>query len=75
MKLEKVMELPHLCSRGKNSEIEKVVIANKIADQLNSMGHSITRKQMTSGLNIIWRQDNHWIGASDYRREGAAIGF
>ena len=75
MKLEKVMELPHLCSRGRTSEIEAVQTGDKISEQLNSMGHDITRNQMTSGLNIIWKGQNLWTGASDHRREGVAIGF
>ena len=75
MKLEKVMELPHLCSRGRTSEIEAVHTGDKISEQLNSMGHDITRNQMTSGLNIIWKGQNLWTGASDHRREGVAIGF
>ena len=37
--------------------------------------NDITRNQMTSGLNIIWKGHNHWTGVSDHRREGVAIGF
>ena len=32
-------------------------------------------KKMTSGLNVIWKSNSLWIGASDQRREGVAIGF
>ena len=75
MNLEEVMELPHLCSRGEKSEIEKTEIGNELSKKLAFLGHDIIRKQMTSGLNVIWKQNNHWTGASDYRREGVAIGF
>ena len=70
-----MIDLPHLCSRGIKTEIEKVTEANKVANELTLMGHDITRKKMTSGLNVIWKKNNLWIGVSDYRREGFAIGY
>ena len=73
--LQKVIDLPHLCSRGIKTEIEKVAEANKVANELTLMGHDITRKKMTSGLNVIWKKNNLWIGVSDYRREGFAVGY
>ena len=40
------------------------------------LGHKIAMKKMTSGLNIIWKGSNSkWIGASDSRREGVALGM
>ena len=75
MKLEEVMELPHLCSRGEKSEIEKAETGNEISKKLEAFGHDIIRKQMTSGLNVIWKENDRWTGASDHRREGIAIGF
>ena len=73
--LQKVIDLPHVCSRGIKTEIEKVEEANEVANELTLMGHDITRKKMTSGLNVIWKKKNLWIGVSDYRREGFAIGY
>ena len=69
----KVIDLPHLCSRGSNSEIEKGERGNEITKQLKLLNHDITRNKMTSGLNIIWKKKIFWIGASDYRREGVAV--
>ena len=69
------IDLPHLCSRGWNSEVEKVDKGNEITEKLKLLNHDITRSKMTSGLNIIWKSKGFWIGASDYRREGVAIGF
>ena len=75
VELEKVIGLPHLCSRGRISEIESVNQGNLIAEKLKFLGHDIKRKKMTSGLNVIWKSNSRWIGASDQRREGVAIGF
>ena len=74
MKLEDVMELPHLCAREKASEIENISSGDFAAKKLSLMEHYITRKEMTSGLNIIWKQNDFWVGASDRRREGVAFG-
>lgn len=73
--VKEVIDLPHLCSRGSNSEIEKGERGNEITKQLKLLNHDITRNKMTSGLNIIWKKKEFWIGASDYRREGVAVGF
>ena len=73
--VKEVIDLPHLCSRGSNSEIEKGERGNQITKQLKLLNHDITRNKMTSGLNIIWKNKEFWIGASDYRREGVAVGF
>jgi len=75
MKLEEVMELPHLCSRGPKTEIEAVEIADTKVKSLRAMGHDVIRKQMTSGLNVIWKEKNQWTGLADQRREGEAIGY
>ena len=42
---------------------------------LKLLGHDIVKKEMNSGLNIIWKNGNVWVGASDHRREGVAVGF
>ncbi len=73
--LEEAISLPHLCSRNKFSEIEKTLLKYDPSSNLRLLGHAITKKEMNSGLNIIWKYDTFWKGASDQRREGVAIGF
>ena len=60
--------------KGKASEIENISSGDFAAKKLSLMEHYITRKEMTSGLNIIWKQNDFWVGASDRRREGVAFG-
>ena len=73
--IEEAISLPHLCSRNKFSEIEKKDFELGIYSNLKLLGHDIVKKEMNSGLNIIWKYGDFWGGASDQRREGVAIGF
>ncbi len=65
---------PHLCSRNKYSEIEEQENISELTKHLKSIGHNIKIKKMTSGLNMIWRKGDYWLGIADNRREGYALG-
>jgi gamma-glutamyltranspeptidase/glutathione hydrolase len=41
---------------------------------LEQLGHAVTIQDMTSGLSLIARRGDEWVGAADPRREGAARG-
>ena len=43
--LEEVVELPHLCSRNKISEIEKTDFSSSISSKLRLLGHDIKKKK------------------------------
>ena len=73
--LKEVINLPHLCSRNKFSEIEKTNFETSISANLRLLGHNIVKKEMNSGLNVIWKYGAFWAGVSDPRREGIAVGF
>jgi gamma-glutamyltranspeptidase/glutathione hydrolase len=73
--IEEAISLPHLCSRNEFSEIEKKDFELGIYSSLKLLGHDIVKKEMNSGLNIIWKYGDFWGGASDQRREGVAVGF
>ena len=68
------VQSPHFCSRDAFTELEKSDNSNELKDYLSSKGHSIKLKDMTSGLNIIWKKNNIYYGVADPRREGVAIG-
>ena len=65
---------PHLCSRDQYSEIEEQEKTTSLIQGLKDKGHRTKTKKMTSGLNIIWRTGNYWLGIADNRREGYAFG-
>ena len=66
---------PHYCSRDKFTELEKNNISSDLRQYLKKKNHAIRYKEMTSGLNIIWKKDQFWKGIADSRREGHAIGY
>ena len=66
---------PHYCSRDKFTELENKNINTDLKQYLQNKNHNIKYKDMTSGLNIIWKKNKLWQGIADPRREGFAIGY
>ena len=66
---------PHYCSRDNFTEIENNNINSNLKQYLQKNNHDIKYKDMTSGLNIIWKKNQLWHGIADPRREGFAIGY
>jgi len=72
---EKITELPNICNRGFTSFIEKGKKGDILAKDLEDLGHEIKRKNMTSGLHIIFKDEKGYFhGVADQRREGSAHG-
>ncbi len=73
---EKVTLEANICNRGGKTTIEKGKIGDSIAEALLLKGHNVTRKNMTSGLHIIFQNNSdEFYGVADQRREGAAFGL
>ncbi len=66
---------PHYCSRDNFTELENNNISSDLKQYLQKKNHDIKYKDMTSGLNIIWKKNKFWQGIADPRREGFAIGY
>ena len=66
---------PHYCSRDNFTELENNNISSDLKLYLQKNNHDIKYKDMTSGLNIIWKKNQFWQGVADPRREGFAIGY
>ncbi len=66
---------PHYCSRDNFTELENNNKSSDLKQYLQKNNHDIKYKDMTSGLNIIWKKDQFWHGIADPRREGFAIGY
>ncbi len=66
---------PHYCSRDNFTELENNNINSDLKQYLQEKNHAIKYKDMTSGLNIIWKKNKFWQGIADPRREGFAIGY
>lgn len=66
--------LPHYGSRNGPTELERGTQAEQLRPALERLGHTVSVQDMTSGLSVILRIGDDWIGAADPRREGAARG-
>ena len=68
------LALPHIGNRNSVTEVERGPVADAMAHELERRGHTVQRSEMTSGLHLILRAGDGWIGAVDPRREGVARG-
>jgi gamma-glutamyltranspeptidase/glutathione hydrolase len=68
------VSLPHVGNRNGVTEIERGRVPEALALELERRGHTLQRTDMTSGLHLIVRAGDAWVGAVDPRREGTARG-
>jgi len=66
--------LPHFGSRNGPTELERGTETERLRPVLEKLGHAVTIHDMTSGLSVIARRGDEWVGAADPRREGKARG-
>lgn len=69
-----VLALPHVGNRNGATEVERGRVPEALALELERRGHEVIRIEMTSGLHLIVRTADGWVGAVDPRREGVAHG-
>lgn len=66
---------PSFCAMNNNPTIEQGdSLVENMVPQLESMGEVVKRSAIFSGEANILRVNNQWVGGSDPRREGIAIG-
>ncbi|MAW58966.1 MAG: gamma-glutamyltransferase [Alphaproteobacteria bacterium] len=76
IKPENITEQPNICNRGFKSDIESGVIGDILTKELENKGHKINRKNMTSGIHMIYKDNAKKLyGIADQRREGTAYGL
>ena len=74
MDLQSAIELPHMGSRNRATELEKGTRLEQAAGTLKAMGHEVRIADFPSGLHgVMWTPDG-LAGAADPRREGVAAG-
>lgn len=66
--------LPHFGNRNGPTELERGTAVERLRPALEKLGHAVSVHDMTSGLSVITRRGDEWIGAADPRREGTARG-
>lgn len=68
------IDLPNFGSRNGPTELERGSRAEKLAAKLRAIGHEVKVVDFNSGLHMIMRRGQHWIGGADPRREGVVRG-
>lgn len=65
---------PHAGSRNGPTEVEDTPAGRALGERLRAFGHAPVASPMTSGVALIMRDAEGWLGAADPRREGLAAG-
>ncbi|AVI63629.1 gamma-glutamyltransferase [Halomonas sp. GFAJ-1] len=69
------LNLPHAITLGGDVSIEKGRFPEETIEALRERGHTVTERELTSGLQAIMRlEDGSLFGGADPRREGVVMG-
>lgn len=71
---QEAINLPNFGSTNGPTLLEQGAFGPRTPDALSTLGHSVREIPMTSGLQVIRRQHNRWLGGADPRREGVVVG-
>jgi len=74
MDIQKAIDSPRVGSRNGPTELEQGTKLERLAPELERMGHAVRIRPETSGLHGIVRTPRGWSGGADPRREGVALG-
>ncbi|WP_092486153.1 gamma-glutamyltransferase family protein [Candidatus Ichthyocystis hellenicum] len=66
---------PHIFSRGVETEVEDGLVSPELVRQLSLLGHKVVMVAQPSGLSVIERKGDYWVGIADPRRDGDAAGI
>ncbi|MCL7929117.1 gamma-glutamyltransferase family protein [Halomonas llamarensis] len=72
---QEALNLPHAITLGDSVFVEADRFPEETLDALEEYGHQVTQRELTSGLQVIMRQDDATLfGGADPRREGVVMG-
>ncbi len=71
---QQAASLPHIYNPNAATIIEQGTVLEQLAPALTAMGHTIRIAPVTSGLHIIEKTPEGYIGGADPRRDGVALG-
>jgi gamma-glutamyltranspeptidase/glutathione hydrolase len=74
MDIQQAVAAPRYGSRNGPTELEEGTKLERLAPELERMGHSVRIRPAASGLHGILRTSEGWTGGADPRREGVAVG-
>ncbi len=68
------VSLGHVVNRNGPTDLEGGTDVATLKPALEALGHTVAIAELNSGLHAILRRDGRWLGGTDPRREGAAVG-
>lgn len=71
---QEAINLPNFANFNGPSVVEEERFPQELIDALEAMGHEVTVRQLTSGLQAIQKTENGFFGGADPRREGVVMG-
>ncbi|MYL24588.1 gamma-glutamyltransferase [Halomonas alkaliantarctica] len=72
---QEALTLPHAITLGEGVFVEKDRFPDPTLNTLEAYGHDVNERELTSGLQVIMRQeDGSLFGGADPRREGVVMG-
>lgn len=72
---QQAINLPNFAAYNNPAAVvEQDRFSQELIDALEAMGHEITARELTSGLQAIQRTENGYFGGADPRREGVVMG-
>jgi gamma-glutamyltranspeptidase/glutathione hydrolase len=74
MDIQTAIDLPHYVNRNGSTELEKNTDAMSLKKPLEEKGHTITVKNLNSGLHGIMVTKDGLQGGADPRRVGDVVG-
>jgi gamma-glutamyltranspeptidase/glutathione hydrolase len=74
MSAGQAVSAPHLLNLNTPTILEKGTALESLAAPLTTMGHTVTMRDLESGLHIVQRVRGGYVGGADPRRDGIAIG-
>ena len=74
LNMQQAIDLPHFTNRNGPTDLEKGTDIEALKPALETLGHTVRIRTMTSGLHGIRVRDGKLIGGADHRREGVALG-
>lgn len=71
---QEVLAQPRVGSRNGPTEVERGRVGPALIEALRARGHEVREVEMTSGVALVVRRGQGWLGVADPRREGTAGG-
>lgn len=71
---QQAIDLGHVVNRNGDTDLEEGTDALALETGLVALGQSVKIRNLNSGLHVIQRVNDGFVGAADKRREGVALG-